>query len=361
MIEADQLTKRYGALTAIEEVTFRVEDGEVLAFLGPNGAGKTTTMRILTGSLPATSGRVRVAGYDIDESPLEVKRRIGYLPETLPLYPEMTVTEYLRYVARIKGVGRAGVRPAVDHAVERCALGQVRGRLIGNLSRGYRQRVGLAQALIHDPPVLVLDEPTGGLDPKQIIEIRELIKTLAGAHTVILSTHILPEATAICQRVIIIHKGRVVAVDTPERLAAQLRGAEQVKVALRRPTAALREALAALPGVLRVAPDGVAAAYGEGAATWLIDCERGQDVREAAARLIVNADGGLVELSAMAMSLEEVFLQLTTDAADRAGASAPDGHHAPSPEQPSEQAPDHDVIELGESGEAGPTDAEDAA
>jgi ABC-2 type transport system ATP-binding protein len=315
MIEVDQLTKRYGALTAIEAVTFRVEPGEVLAFLGPNGAGKTTTMRILTGALPATSGHARVAGYDIDESPLEVKQRIGYLPETLPLYPEMTVTEYLRYVARIKGLDRGALTPAVDQAVERCALGQVRGRLIGNLSRGYRQRVGLAQALIHDPPVLILDEPTGGLDPKQIIEIRELIKTLAGAHTVILSTHILPEATAICQRVIIIHKGRVVAVDTPDRLATQLRGSEQVRVVLRRPTEALRAAVSGLPGVLAVSPDSQAGGVrDDGSAVWLIDCEQGRDVREAVARSVVGADGGLVELSAMAMSLEEVFLQLTTDA-----------------------------------------------
>jgi len=315
MIDVDQLTKQYGSLTAIDGVTFRVEPGEVLAFLGPNGAGKTTTMRILTGALPATSGHARVAGFDIDESPLEVKQRIGYLPESPPLYPEMTVTEYLRYVARIKGVGRRGVRQAIDQAVERCALGQVRGRLIGNLSRGYRQRVGLAQALIHDPPVLILDEPTGGLDPKQIIEIRELIKTLAGAHTVILSTHILPEATAICQRVVIIHKGRVVAVDTPGRLAAQLRGSEQVRVALRRPTAALHAAVAALPGVLAVSP-GEPARH-DGAAVWVIDCERGRDVREAVAGAIVATDGGLVELSAMAMSLEEVFLQLTTDAPAR--------------------------------------------
>ncbi len=348
MIEVDQLTKRYGSLTAIDAVTFRVEAGEVLAFLGPNGAGKTTTMRILAGALPATSGHARVAGYDIDESPLEVKQRIGYLPETLPLYPEMTVTEYLRYVARIKGVGRRGLRPAIDQAVERCALGQVRGRLIGNLSRGYRQRVGLAQALIHDPPVLILDEPTGGLDPKQIIEIRELIKTLAGAHTVILSTHILPEATAICQRVIIIHQGRVMAVDTPERLATQLRGSAQVRVALRRPTAALQAAIAEVPGVLAVSPAAPEGAAHDGEpVVWLIDCGRDSDVREAVARLIVGADGGLVELSATAMSLEEVFLQLTTDAPDRAARAdggSPDGHaghpteHAPAqPSQPSPQ------------------------
>jgi len=242
------------------------------------------------------------------------------------------VTEYLHYVARIKGVGRSGLRQAVDQAVERCALGQVHGRLIGNLSRGYRQRVGLAQALIHDPPVLILDEPTGGLDPKQIIEIRELIKTLAGAHTVILSTHILPEATAICQRVIIIHRGRVVAVDTPERLAAQLRGAERVMVSLRRPTAALQAAVTGLPGVLAVSSDAQAGAvHGDGAAVWLIDCERGSDVREAVARLIVGADGGLLELSAMAMSLEEVFLQLTTDTFSSDG---------PAPSF-SEQSPEH--------------------
>ncbi|HUJ79114.1 MAG TPA: ABC transporter ATP-binding protein [Nitrospiria bacterium] len=352
MIEADQLTKRYGALTAIEQVTFRVDAGEVLAFLGPNGAGKTTTMRILTGSLPATSGRVRVAGYDIDESPLEVKRRIGYLPETLPLYPEMTVTEYVRYVARIKGVSRSSLRQAVDQALERCALGQVRGRLIGNLSRGYRQRVGLAQALIHDPPVLILDEPTGGLDPKQIIEIRELIKTLAGAHTVILSTHILPEATAICQRVIIIHKGRVVAVDTPERLATQLRGAEQVRVALRRPTDALREALSALPGVMRVAPEGGPSSHGEEIPVWVIDCVRGQDIRESVARMIVQADGGLVELSAVAMSLEEVFLQLTTDA-DRAAEPLPDGRPASFQALPPEPAVDPHSTSAGMTGAGG--------
>ena len=314
MIDVDQLTKRYGTLTAIEQVTFRVEPGEVLAFLGPNGAGKTTTMRIITGAIPATSGRVRVAGHDIDDAPLEVKRRIGYLPEAPPLYTEMTVAEYLVFVARIKGVVRAGVRAAIDRVVERCALGQVRKRLIGNLSRGYRQRVGLAQALIHDPPVLILDEPTSGLDPKQIIEIRELIKTLAGEHTVILSTHLLPEATAICQRVIIIHQGRVVAVDTPERLAAQLRGSEQLLVKLRRPSSALRDALARLPGVLAVSSrDRGAPVPDDGAAAWVVECERGRDLREEVARMIVTGDGGLLELAPVAVSLEEVFLQLTAE------------------------------------------------
>ena len=308
MIDVEQLTKRYGTLTAIEHVSFRVEPGEVLAFLGPNGAGKTTTMRIITGAIPATSGSARVAGYDVDAAPLEVKRRIGYLPEQPPLYLEMTVTEYLNFVARLKGVAGGAVRGAIDRAVERCSLGPVRRRLIANLSRGYRQRVGLAQALIHDPPVLILDEPTSGLDPKQIIEIRELIKTLAGAHTVVLSTHILPEATAICQRVVIIHRGRVVAVDTPERLAAQLRGSEQFAVTLRRPSESLRTALASLPGVMSVGPRG-----GDAAERWLIECERGQDLREEIARAIVQADGGLLELAPVAVSLEDVFLQLTAE------------------------------------------------
>ncbi len=313
MIDVDQLTKRYGSLTAIEQVSVRVEAGEVVAFLGPNGAGKTTTMRIITGAIPATSGHVRVAGYDITDAPLEVKRRIGYLPDVPPLHMEMTVTEYLRYVARIKGVARVNVRAAVDRTVDRCALGQVRGRLIGNLSRGYRQRVGLAQALIHDPPVLILDEPTTGLDPKQIIEIRELIKTLAGDHTVVLSTHILPEATAICQRVIIIHQGRVVAVDTPERLAAQLRGAAQLMVTLCRPSPSLRESLVRMPGVLAVSVREPAASTGDGPTAWIIECERGRDLREGVARAVVAGDGGLMELTSLAMTLEEVFLQLTAD------------------------------------------------
>jgi ABC-2 type transport system ATP-binding protein len=323
MIDVDQLTKCYGTLTAIDRVTFTVEPGEVLALLGPNGAGKTTTMRIITGAIPATSGHVRVGGDDIDEAPLEVKRRIGYLPEWPPLYMEMTVTEYLAFVARLKGVARSGLRSAIDRVVERCALGPVRRRLIGNLSRGYRQRVGLAQALIHDPPVLILDEPTSGLDPKQIIEIRELIKTLAGEHTIILSTHILPEATAICQRVVIIHRGRVAAVDTPERLAAQLRGSEQLRVTLRRPSASLQELLARLPGVLAVLPrDRPAAPQRDGATAWVVECERGRDLREEVARAVVSGDGGLLELAPVAVSLEEVFLQLTSEERSGEGAAA---------------------------------------
>ena len=235
MIEVQDITKRYGDHTAIERVTFSVEKGEVLAFLGPNGAGKTTTMRILTCFMPATEGTARVAGFDCFEQPQEVKRRIGYLPETPPVYQELTVTEYLTFVGRIKGMGKKDLREGMERVLERLSLGEVRDRLIANLSRGYRQRVGLAQALIHDPPVLILDEPTVGLDPKQIIEIRELIKSLAGSHTVILSTHILPEATAVCQRVVIINEGRIVAVDTPDRLSARLRRSEKISVTVRTP------------------------------------------------------------------------------------------------------------------------------
>src|SRR6476469_1651915 len=223
MIEVLNVTKRYGELTAIDRVSFRVEKGEVLAFLGPNGAGKTTTMRILTCFMPATEGTARVAGFDCFDQPQEVKRRVGYLPETPPLYQELTVTEYLTFTGRVKGMRAKDFRSGLDRVVERLSIGDVRHRLIANLSRGYKQRVGLAQALLHDPPVLILDEPTVGLDPKQIIEIRELIKSLAGSHSVILSTHILPEITATCSRVIVINKGRIVAEDTIERLTTRMK------------------------------------------------------------------------------------------------------------------------------------------
>src|SRR5438105_3029603 len=232
MIQVEHLTKLYGAKTAIADVSFSVEKGEVLAFLGPNGAGKTTTMRILTASLPATSGSVKIAGYDCFDQPKEVKRLIGYLPEVPPLYTEMTVTEYLTFVGRIKGIEPQPLPVALDQVLERMSLGEVRGRLIANLSRGFRQRVGLAQALIHDPPILILDEPTVGLDPKQIIEIRQLIRDLAGARTIILSTHILPEATAVAKRVVIINDGRIVAEDTQDQLSARLRRSEKVSLTL---------------------------------------------------------------------------------------------------------------------------------
>src|SRR5437773_485373 len=304
MIEVQNITKRYGDFTAIDRVTFTVDKGEVLAFLGPNGAGKTTAMRILTCFMPATEGVARVAGFDCFDQPIEVKRRIGYLPEHPPLYQELTVTEYLTFVGRIKGMGAEDLRSGLDRVMERLALGDVRHRLIANLSRGYQQRVGLAQALLHDPPVLILDEPTLGLDPKQIIEIRELIKSLAGSHTVILSTHILPEATAVCQRVVIINGGRIVAVDTPDRLSAQLRRSEKISVTVKAPPLDLADRFRSLPGVLEVFEPADGGAY-------LLECDLGRDLREDIARFVVTNGWGLLELKTISMTLEDVFLRLT--------------------------------------------------
>ena len=221
MIKVEGLTKRYGDVTAIEDLSFQVEKGEIVGFLGPNGAGKTTTMRIITGFLPSTEGIVTVSGHDIFEKPMEVKKQIGYLPEHPPLYADMTVAGYLKFVSKIKGLPRSARADAIDRMLERCGLKDVRKKIIGKLSKGYRQRVGLAQAMIHDPEVLILDEPTIGLDPKQIIEIRELVKSLAGDQTIILSTHILPEVTMICQRCLIINQGRIVADDSLEALTTQ--------------------------------------------------------------------------------------------------------------------------------------------
>ena len=304
MIDVHNITKRYGHHTAIDRVTFSVAKGEVLAFLGPNGAGKTTTMRILTGFMPATEGTARVAGFDCTDQPLEVKRQIGYLPETPPVYQELTVTEYLTFVGQLRGMTGPNLTSALDQSIERLELGTVRHRLIGNLSRGYRQRVGLAQALLHDPPVLILDEPTVGLDPKQIIEIRELIKSLAGSHSVILSTHILPEATAVCQPVVIINKGRIVAEDTPEQLSARLRQSEKVSLTLKSCPVDCEAKLRAIPGVLHVLP-------GQGGGTFLIECELGRDLRDELARVAVTNQWGLLELRTVSMTLEDVFLQLT--------------------------------------------------
>src|ERR1039458_3637592 len=230
MIKVEGLTKRYARTVAVDNISFEVAKGQIVGFLGPNGAGKTTTMRVLTCFLPPTAGSASVAGFDVLEHPMEVKRRIGYLPETPPLYPEMEVSEYLRFVGRLKGISSADIAKRVDEVTGRCAIGDVRNKLISKLSKGYRQRVGLAQAIIHNPDVLILDEPTSGLDPKQIIEIRELLKSLAGDHTIILSTHILTEVSQTCQRVVIINKGHVVAIDTPDNLTAQLGGAKTLYV-----------------------------------------------------------------------------------------------------------------------------------
>ena len=309
MIEVQHLSKRYGRITAVDDVSFRVERGEILGFLGPNGAGKTTTMRILTGYIPATEGKAIVAGFDVFEQPIEAKRRTGYLPETPPLYPDMTVLEYLTFVAKVKGVPGNERHQRIRDVMDRTRVADMAHRLCARLSKGYKQRVGLAQALIHNPDVLILDEPTAGLDPKQIIETRQLIKDLAGDHTIILSTHILPEVSQTCQRVVIINKGRVVAVDTPDNLTARLRGSETMYVQV---DAAGGDAIAALtriPGVTRV----VESERRDAAVGFEVDSERGRDVRRELARAVVANGWGLLELRPMRMSLEDVFLSLITD------------------------------------------------
>ncbi|HEY3384464.1 MAG TPA: ABC transporter ATP-binding protein [Vicinamibacterales bacterium] len=309
MIEVQHLTKRYGRVTAVDDVSFRVERGEILGFLGPNGAGKTTTMRVLTGYMPATSGRAIVAGFDVFEQPLEAKRRTGYLPETPPLYPEMTVREYLGFVARIKGLPAGEQKARVDVSMEKARVTDMASRHCGKLSKGYRQRVGLAQALLHNPDVLILDEPTAGLDPKQIIETRELIKHLAGDHTIILSTHILPEVAQTCQRVVIINRGRVVAVDTPENLTRRLGGSQTMYVQVDDRDAIARAALDRVAGITRVAE----VDRHDGIVGYEVDSEPGRDLRVDIARTVVTAGCGLLELRPVRMSLEDIFLQLTTE------------------------------------------------
>jgi ABC-2 type transport system ATP-binding protein len=303
MIEVENLTKTYGDFIAIEDVSFHVPRGEVLGFLGPNGAGKTTTMRILTGYMPPTDGRATVAGFDVFHDSLEARRRIGYLPETVPLYREMTVAGYLDFVAQLRGVDHRWDR--IDWVMEQVAITDRANDLIGKLSKGYRQRVGLAQALVHDPEVIILDEPTIGLDPKQIIEVRELIRGLSGERTVILSTHILPEASQLCERVLIINKGRIVAEDTPERLTARLEGAERVRVTLAPGTEGVAEVLGAIDGVEEVT------ATGDG--KFDITCALGAELRPVLARRIVEQGWSLLELRPVGMSLEDVFLELTTE------------------------------------------------
>jgi ABC-2 type transport system ATP-binding protein len=324
VIEVQHLTKRYGRVTAVDDVSFRVEPGEILGFLGPNGAGKTTTMRILTGYMPATEGRATVAGFDVFNEPLEAKRRTGYLPETPPLYPDMTVREYLTFVARIRGVAGAQRKGRVDAAMERTRVADMAARHCGKLSKGYRQRVGLAQAILHNPEVLILDEPTAGLDPKQIIETRELIKGLAGDHTVILSTHILPEVAQTCQRVVIINKGRVVAVDTPANLTSRLKGAETMYIQIDTGGADGRAALESVPGVTRVA----LAEQRNGVSGFEVDSLPGHDVRRDLARAVVQRGWGLLELRPVRMSLEEIFLHLTTEEPAATTAPTPEVTHA---------------------------------
>jgi len=304
MIQVQNLTKRYGNLVAIDNVSFRVGQGEILGFLGPNGAGKTTTMRIISGYMPPTDGTVRVGDFDVLEDPIKAKRQIGYLPENPPLYNDMTVQGYLDFVADIKNVSGKNKKAKIDLAMERCGITDVRKRLIGNLSKGYRQRVGIAQAIVHDPAVLVLDEPTIGLDPKQIIEIRYLIKSLAGDRTVILSTHLLPEVTMTCTRVVIINEGKIVLEESLETLSQRVNGAQMLflKLNYNDKSNDVNEKILSLPTVSEVKES----AYGE----FIIQTKGGADIREELVKMVVENGWGLLELRPLMHALEEVFLRV---------------------------------------------------
>ena len=306
MIEARELTRRYGDFLAVERVTFSVAEGEIVGMLGPNGAGKTTTIRMITGFLPPTAGGVTVAGHDLLVEAVAARRQIGYLPENVALYPEMRVEEYLRYRARLEGLGRAEARRAIGEAVERCLLAEVRDQIIGTLSRGYRQRVALATAIVHRPRVLVLDEPTVGLDPKQIVTIREFIRELGREHTILLSTHILPEVELLCDRVLIIDRGRLIAEGTPESLAERWMGGATLRVTLKGRPVGAPAALAEIPGVVGVR------LLSETESRYLLDCERDGDAREAVFQAAVAKGWVLLELAEERASLEDVFVRLTT-------------------------------------------------
>jgi ABC-2 type transport system ATP-binding protein len=304
MIAVDHLFKRFGSNTALNDVTFAVNAGEIVGLLGPNGAGKTTVMRVLTGYLPPTSGTARVAGFDVQETPIAARKRIGYLPETVPVYSELTVNSYLRFIADLREIPRSSMNARIATCMEQVGIGSVSHRLIGHLSKGYRQRVGLAQALLHDPDILILDEPTVGLDPKQVVEIRQVIRELALRRTVILSSHILPEVSQICSRIIIIDAGQIVAEDTQAGLEKRLKGTERLFVILKAPIEDALTAIRAIPGVrsaVAEGPDGIA-----------ITAELGRDLREDVAGLATNRRWPILELRPVSMSLEQVFLKLTT-------------------------------------------------
>ena len=306
MIEVERLTKHYGPVAAIRDVSFNVAPGQIVGFLGPNGAGKSTTMRILACFLPASSGRARVAGHDVLNESMEVRRRIGYLPENVPLYTDMRVAPYLDFVAEVKGVPRSDRKRRVADVMDRCMVADVQNRLIGKLSKGYRQRVGLAQAIVSDPEVLILDEPTIGLDPKQITEIRSLIKSLAGQHTVILSTHILPEVSMVCSGVIIINNGSIVAQGPIDTLVEQFFPTARVEVEIVGPAPAVRERIRAIAGVLSV--QDVAGANGAG--RFVVEAARDRDVRSEIFRMAAQQRWELLELKRVGMTLEEVFIRI---------------------------------------------------
>lgn len=304
MIEIKNLSKQYGPIVAVKNISFRVTRGEVVGFLGPNGAGKSTTMKIITGYMAPTDGEVKVAGYDVFENPLEVKRRIGYLPETPPLYMDMTVRSFLKFVAKLKGVSKSNINSQVDMSIEKAGLEDVQKRLIQNLSKGYKQRVGIAQALVSEPELLILDEPTVGLDPKQVAEIRSLIQNLKGKHTIVLSTHILSEVQATCERIIIIDKGRIVAEDTIEQLHQQLKGNKTLSIRVRRMSDGLLSQLEKLPGVTAVSSKG----------GWIeVTADGDPEHQERLSSAVVQSGAGLLELKSSDTSLEDIFLQLTDD------------------------------------------------
>jgi ABC-2 type transport system ATP-binding protein len=324
MIQVQELTKRYAGNTAVDHVSFEVQKGQIVGFLGPNGAGKTTTMRMLTCFLPPTSGSATVAGFDVLEAPMEVKRRIGYLPESPPLYDEMRAADYLAFVAKLKGLRGPELAKRVDYVLDRCAVADVKDKVLNKLSKGYRQRVGLAQAIVHNPDVLILDEPTAGLDPKQINDTRELIRSLAGDHTIILSTHILPEVEQTCQQVIIINKGKLVATDSVNNLQNRSRGAGSVLVEIAGRQEALdtpevKRRLETVPGVSRV----LLKESRENRFVFEVEGETDRAIHADLARAIVEAGWDLNELRTAAVSLEEVFLQLTRS--DEAKAASAQG------------------------------------
>ncbi len=322
MIQAEGLTKDYGLRRAIDNLTFTADKGEILGFLGPNGAGKTTTMRILTGYMPPSAGKARVAGYDVLEQSIEVRKRVGYMPETVPLYPDMTVYEYLKFMADLRQLKDAD--ECVEMVLEKVHMEERADGYISKLSKGMRQRVGLAQALLHEPEVLILDEPTIGLDPVQIIEVRNLIREIGRERTVLLSTHILSEAQQVCNRVLIINKGKIVVEDTPERLQARLAGVQRVAVRVAGDSDGLNQLIGTVPGVAHVSNTG------EGNVEFEI--LPGQDARPAVARVVVNAGYELIEMRSIGLSLEEIFLQLTRD--------------EPTPPSPEDREPGEDEVEV---------------
>ena len=307
MIEVEDLTKYYGDFPAIEGVSFQVKKGEILGFLGPNGAGKTTTMRIITGFMPPTSGTAKIAGYDVIEQSLEARKYVGYLPETVPLYTDMTVTGYLSFMGTLRGMHPKRIKARTGEVIGICRLGDYRKTVIGKLSKGFRQRVGIAQAVLHEPKVLVLDEPTIGIDPIQVVETRKLIKDLGSEHTVILSTHILPEVSMVCKRVLIIHEGQIMAEDSPKNLAERLQGVERVQVEIKGPEPEVTKALKGMRGVVNVAysADGDRGLY-------TVEAKRGLDLRSTISKIVISNGWSLLTIQLVGMSLEEIFLRLTT-------------------------------------------------